>query len=240
MAGKPQRQEVSRLFSFNKFLIPATAGAALLLAACGSSSHSSNTNSPAASTAPATQPAPTQPTPAQPTSSSSSALTVGTATGSVGTYLTGASGRALYIWVADPKGKSNCMGACAKAWPPLTASSMPKVAGGVHAADLSLVTRSDGTKQVAYVGRPLYYFLGDPTKGTTRGQGNNGFGAKWWLVSPAGGPVGATAAAASSSGSSSGAYGSSSSGSYGSSSSGSSGSSSSGSSGGSSGGGWGG
>jgi predicted lipoprotein with Yx(FWY)xxD motif len=232
VAGKPQRQEVSTVFSFNKFLIPVTAGAALLLAACGSSSHSSNTNSPAASPAPATQPAATQPAPAQPTSSASSALTVGTATGSVGRYLTGASGRALYIWVADPRGTSNCMGACAKAWPPLSASSMPKVAGGVNAADLSLITRSDGTKQVAYVGRPLYYFAGDPTKGTTRGQGTNGFGAKWWLISPTGGEVGASAAAASSSGSSSGAYGSSS--------SGSSGSSSSGSSGGSSGGGWGG
>ena len=218
------------MFSFNKFLIPATAGAALLVAACGSSSHTSN--QPAASTAPATQPATTQPAPAQPTSSSSSALTLGTATGSVGTYLTGTSGRALYIWVADPKGKSNCMGACAKAWPPLTASSMPKVAGGVHAADLSLITRSDGTKQVAYQGRPLYYFVGDPTKGTTRGQGNNGFGAKWWLISPAGGPVGASSAAASSISSSGGAYGSSS--------SGSSGSSSGGSSSGGSGGGWGG
>jgi predicted lipoprotein with Yx(FWY)xxD motif len=204
------------VFSFNKFLIPAAVGASLLLAACGGSSPSTTTHTTAASTAPATTP----PAPAQPASNSSSALTIGTAKGAAGTYLTGASGRALYIWVADSKGRSSCAGACAAAWPPLKASAMPQVAGGVHAADLSLISRSDGTKQVAYMGRPLYYFAGDPGPGTTRGQGTNGFGAKWWLISPAGGPVGASLSAASSSGSSSGSSGSSSSGSSGSSSGG--------------------
>jgi predicted lipoprotein with Yx(FWY)xxD motif len=148
----------------------------------------------------------------------------------MGTYLTGASGRALYIWVADSKGKSSCAGACAQAWPPLTASSMPKVAGGAHAGDISLISRSGGTKQVAYMGRPLYYYAGDTGSGTTNGQGSNQFGAKWWLISPAGGQVTSSSSTASSNG----AYGSSSSGASGSSSSGS------GSSGGSSsGGGWG-
>jgi hypothetical protein len=97
---------------------------------------------------------------------------------------------------------------------------MPTVAGGAHAADLSLISRSDGTKQVAYKGRPLYYYAGDPGAGSTNGQGSNQFGAKWWLISPSGGQVGSSASTASSSGSASS-------------------SSSSGSSGGSSGGGWG-
>lgn len=127
---------------------------------------------------------------------------VGTANGSVGTYLTGASGRALYIWVADSSGKSACSGACAQAWPPLTDSSTPKVTGGAQAADLSLITRSDGTKQVAYKGRPLYYYAGDTGAGSTNGQGSNQFGAKWWLISPSGGTVGSSSSSASSSSSS--------------------------------------
>jgi predicted lipoprotein with Yx(FWY)xxD motif len=200
------------MLPFNKLVIPTAVGASLLLAACGGSSSSSS--STAASASPSSSP---------PASSSSASLTIGTGKGSVGTYLTGTSGRALYIFVADGTGKSNCSGACAQAWPPLTASSMPKVTGGASAADLSLISRSDGTKQVAYKGRPLYYYVGDPGAGTTNGQGSNQFGAKWWLISPSGGQVGASSATASSSGSSSS-----------SSSGGSSGSSSS-----SSGGGWG-
>jgi predicted lipoprotein with Yx(FWY)xxD motif len=124
-------------------------------------------------------------------------------------YLTGASGRALYLWVADSNGQSACMGACAKAWPPLVSSSTPTVSGGVSASDLGTTTRPDGTKQVTYKGHPLYYFIADPTAGTTRGQGNNGFGAKWWLVSPSGTAITASGANASSStvGSSSGGSG---------------------------------
>ena len=135
------------MLSFNKFLIPAAVGVSLLLAACGSSSYSS-TSSSSASTSPTVSQA----------ASTSNALTIGTVNASVGTYLTGASGRALYIWMADSSGKSSCSGACAKAWPPLTASSMPSVTGGVNAADISLISRSDGTKQVAYkgLGRPRF------------------------------------------------------------------------------------
>ena len=204
------------MLSFKKLLIPGAVGASLLLAACGGSSHSSS--SPAASTSSsASQPASSAYGPA---STSSSSLTISTARGSVGTYLTGASGRALYIWVADGKDKSSCSGGCAKAWPPLTASSMPKVRGGASAGDITLISRSDGTKQVAYKGRPLYYYAGDTGAGMTNGQGSDQYGARWWLISPSGGQVGASSSAAASS-------------------SNSPGSTSGGSSGGSSGGGWG-
>lgn len=185
------------MFSCNRFLVPTVIGASLGLAACGSSSKSS------------APPASTSPPASQPASTSSAGLTIGTAKNSLGAYLTGPSGRALYIWVADGNGKSSCSGACAKAWPPLTSSSMPQVAGGAHAADISLISRSDGTKQVAYKGHPLYYFVGDPGAGTTKGQGSNSFGAKWWLISPAGGQVSASSAS-SASASSSGGSGSSS------------------------------
>lgn len=140
-----------------------------------------------------------------PTSSSSAAssgtLVVATTKGSDGTYLTGASGRAMYLWLGDASGKSNCSGSCATNWPPVIVTSTPKSSGAAVAGDLGTITRSDGSKQLTYKGHPLYYFAGDGQAGQTNGQGSNGFGALWWLVSPAG-----TAITSKSSSSSGGGY----------------------------------
>jgi predicted lipoprotein with Yx(FWY)xxD motif len=191
----------SRITGYRGVGITALIGVALLLAACGSSSSSSTTGAAAGTS---------------PSSSSSSApgtgVKVTTAKNSLGTYLTAVSGRALYVWLADSNDKSSCNGACAAAWPPLLTQAAPTASGGAVAADLGLITRSDGTKQVTYKGHPLYYYVGDPGPGTTTGNGSNQFGAKWWLISPAGSQVGASAAKSSSaaSTSSSGSSGSSS------------------------------
>jgi predicted lipoprotein with Yx(FWY)xxD motif len=117
----------------------------------------------------------------------------------MGTYLVGASGRALYMWVADHNGKSACSGACAQNWPPLTSTSTPKVAGGAIASDVGSVARSGGAKQVTYKGHPLYYFIGDSGPGMTSGEGSDGFGAKWWLLSPSGAELTSGGSASSSS-----------------------------------------
>jgi hypothetical protein len=66
-------------------------------------------------------------------------------------------------------------------------------------------TRADGTTQVAYNGHPLYYFVGDKTADATTGQGNNGFGALWWVVTPAGAAI--TASAGTSTSAAKGGYG---------------------------------
>jgi predicted lipoprotein with Yx(FWY)xxD motif len=186
--------------------VAAVVGVALVVAACGSSS--SSTSSPAANSAPSSN-------------SSASGIAISTAKGTGGMYLTGASGHAVYLWVADTGDRSSCSGACAKYWPPVVTKAAPVASGGVQASDLGTITRSNGSKQVTYNGHPLYYFVGDKSSGTWHGQGSNGFGAKWWLVAPSGSAITASVKS-SSSGSSS---GSGSSGAY---SSGSSGSSSSG------------
>jgi predicted lipoprotein with Yx(FWY)xxD motif len=90
------------------------------------------------------------------------------------------------MWTKDSMNASACSGACASAWPPVTATGALTAAGGVNKADLSTFARSDGTKQVAYDGHPLYYFVGDSKPGEISGQGSDGFGAKWWLVNTAG------------------------------------------------------
>jgi predicted lipoprotein with Yx(FWY)xxD motif len=160
--------------------------AALLAAACGSSGASGAGSTPGAgSTA----------------TGSAAALVITTKSGSAGTYLADGSGRAVYLWVKDGQNKSECSGACASAWPPVPASGTVTASGSAVSSDLGSITRSDGSKQVTYDGHPLYYFVGDSGPGTTNGEGNDGFGAKWWLVSPTGASI--TSAGTSSSPSSS-------------------------------------
>lgn len=119
------------------------------------------------------------------TSTVSSGTVITTRSGPDGTYLAASSGRAIYLWVADRVNVSECSGACASTWPPVVAKGKLSASGGAVAKDLGTIIRSDGTKQVTYGGHPLYYFAGDSGAGTTKGQGSNTFGAKWWLISPA-------------------------------------------------------
>jgi len=146
---------------------------ALLVAACGSSSRPSTP--PSASTSSRAPAAPAK-------------VAIGTARGPHGTYLTGASGRALYLWVGDSDGASNCSGDCANAWPPVIARAST-ASGGAIAAALGSVIRSDGSEQVSYHGHPLYYSTADPGPGTTHAEGRDSFGASWWLVAPTGAAI---------------------------------------------------
>jgi predicted lipoprotein with Yx(FWY)xxD motif len=152
-----------------KLGVPVAAG--LLAAACGTAAGSTTTGSTAAGT---------------PASGSTTATVIESHAGSAGSFLTNSSGRAVYLWAADSMNKSTCSGACAGAWPPVTSMGKVTAANGAKAADLGTITRSDGTKQVTYLGHPLYYFAGDSGPGQTNGQGSDSFGAKWWLVTPAG------------------------------------------------------
>jgi predicted lipoprotein with Yx(FWY)xxD motif len=100
--------------------------------------------------------------------------------------LTDSAGRALYLFGSDTSTKSTCSGACATAWPPLTAKGAPTAGTGAKAADLATITRPGGTKQVTYAGHPLYYFAGDNAAGQTNGEASTAFGAPWYLLAPTG------------------------------------------------------
>ena len=150
----------------------AAAGLALLVAACGSSGKSS----------PATSGTPSSSTPA-------GSVVIATANGPDGTYLTGADGKALYLWLGDGNGTSRCSGQCATQWPPLITTTPATASDGVQGADLGTITRTDGGKQVTYKGHPLYYFAADSGAGVTTGQGSDSFGARWWLVAPSGAAI---------------------------------------------------
>lgn len=120
--------------------------------------------------------------------------TVATAGSKLGRILVDTRGRTLYLFAADKHGKSACNGTCAGFWPPLIASGKPVAKSGARASLLGTIRRADGRLQVTYNHHPLYTFVKDTGKGQTNGEGVNGFGAKWWAVSPAGAKIVAAAA----------------------------------------------
>lgn len=98
-----------------------------------------------------------------------------------GPFLTDPNGRTLYLFSKDTTpGESTCYDKCAENWPIFTATEPLSLPGTVD-GELSLITRTDGTTQVAYNGMPLYYFIGDANPGDTNGQA---VGDVWWLVAP--------------------------------------------------------
>jgi predicted lipoprotein with Yx(FWY)xxD motif len=105
----------------------------------------------------------------------------------LGTILVDGSGRTLYLFAKDQPNQSACAGACAAAWPVDQTSGTPKAGSGVKASLLGTITRSDGSTQVTYNKHPLYYFARDSGAGQQNGQGVDAFGAKWFVVTPAGG-----------------------------------------------------
>jgi predicted lipoprotein with Yx(FWY)xxD motif len=85
-------------------------------------------------------------------------------------------GFALYAFTADRAGRSSCTGACAKAWPPYTVRKRPT--GRL----LGATRRVDGSLQVTYAGRPLYYYTGDRTRGQILCQNVREFGGLWLVL----------------------------------------------------------
>lgn len=107
----------------------------------------------------------------------------------LGRTLVDGDGRALYLFEADHGGTSACTGSCDTVWPPLRAPGGVHALGGVSAALLGTIQRSDGSTQVSYNGHPLYYYAGDANAGDTTGQGLNQFGASWYVLDPAGAKI---------------------------------------------------
>ena len=118
--------------------------------------------------------------------------TVNLADSSLGKIVVDGVGRTLYLFTADANGKSACSGACADNWPPLVSDAAPAAGPGLDASAFGTITRDDGSKQMTFHGKPLYYFAGDKAAGDTNGQGVNG---KWFVVGGDGNAMGATGGA---------------------------------------------
>ncbi|WP_405581361.1 hypothetical protein [Streptomyces sp. NBC_01190] len=82
---------------------------------------------------------------------------------------------------------SNCNGDCAKTWPPVLVHQGTRIfVNGVPTAQVGIVKRADGSRQVTIGGWPVYRFSKDTAPGQTNGEG---VGGTWFAVSPKGGKV---------------------------------------------------
>lgn len=80
--------------------------------------------------------------------------------------------------------KTACTAKCLKVWPPveLPHGVMGATAGsGVDAAKLGAKAQADGTSQVTYGGKPLYWFVKDTAAGQVKGNITDKWG-KWLAV----------------------------------------------------------
>jgi predicted lipoprotein with Yx(FWY)xxD motif len=162
------------------------AGIALAATACSSGASPGSTAAPAASSA-----EPGSPAAAATGSPGMAAMTIDlrSVSGIPGQFLADGDGRTLYVFEADKSSTSTCTGACAAAWPPVTASAVPMAGGGVSQSLLGTTKRTDGTDQVTYHGHPLYYFAADTGSGMAKGQGSTAFGAGWYVLNAKGSKI---------------------------------------------------
>jgi predicted lipoprotein with Yx(FWY)xxD motif len=105
-----------------------------------------------------------------------------------GEMLYDANEQAIYVFERDTTAKSTCYDECAAAWPPVLASGEPVAGKGVDASLLGTTERRDGSAQVTYGGRPLYYYAHEEP-GEVRCHNVDLNGGFWWVVGREGEPL---------------------------------------------------
>ncbi|HEY7454126.1 MAG TPA: hypothetical protein VH683_06140 [Thermoleophilaceae bacterium] len=102
-----------------------------------------------------------------------------------GTMLFDSKKQAIYIFENDRAGRSNCYDDCAEAWPPVLTRGKPEAGRGADASLLGTAKRRDGSLQVTYAGKPLYFYAHEGP-GEVRCHNVNLNGGFWWVVGPEG------------------------------------------------------
>jgi predicted lipoprotein with Yx(FWY)xxD motif len=178
----------------NRLLALAAACAALAVGACGGDDESE----PGAGDGPPTNQAETggndrdgddarPPKPADP-KPEPKGIEITTANSQFGEILFDADDRAIYLFDKETTDESECYGECAVAWPPVLTKGEPQASGAVAGKLLGTTKRDDGSLQVTYDGRPLYYYVDEP-RGQVLCHNVDEFGGLWLVIQPSGAPV---------------------------------------------------
>lgn len=101
----------------------------------------------------------------------------------LGHHLVDAEGRALYVFLNDENGVSNCTDACLESWPAVLTEGRAITSPGLVPGFVGSLERDNGTTQVTFRGHPLYYFTGDTEPGDLLGQAR---AELWYVLSPTG------------------------------------------------------
>jgi predicted lipoprotein with Yx(FWY)xxD motif len=116
-------------------------------------------------------------------------LTVASKPG-VGVYVTDASGRAVYALDDGTGATVACTGDCATTFTAVAGNGSKASSDTALKADLiGVTTMPDGTVQVTYAGKPLYYANQDQSASSTNAQGMKTGKATSYLVSPKGSEI---------------------------------------------------
>lgn len=91
-----------------------------------------------------------------------------------GKILAASNGLTVYTYKLDKANTPTCVDMCSATWPPVTVASGNPTAPAGFSGALTLVSRPDGSKQVALNGMPLYLFSGDKSEGDANGNGVDG------------------------------------------------------------------
>ena len=160
-------------------LVAALFATAAIVAACSNSGGgASSAPSVAAPSASASE------APASASAPAAAGAEIKLADSSLGQIIVDAEGKTLYMFTPDETGTPTCYDQCATAWPPLTGEAT--AGAGLDASKITVVDRTDGSKQVKYGNWPLYYFANDAAAGDVNGQGLND---KWYVVGADGKPI---------------------------------------------------
>jgi predicted lipoprotein with Yx(FWY)xxD motif len=159
--------------------------ALLVLAGCGGDDDSGESKDPSRQEGAATKKkdAPATKRSEEATPGKGTTITLGDS--EFGQVLFDSKKQAIYIFQNDSKGKTVCYGECAEAWPPVFTKGKPQAGDGVKASLLGTVKRRDGKLQVAYAGKPLYFYSHEGP-GEVRCHNVDLNGGLWWVVGPDG------------------------------------------------------
>jgi predicted lipoprotein with Yx(FWY)xxD motif len=101
----------------------------------------------------------------------------------------------VYTYSKDQKRHSNCRDTCALDWPPVLTSAPASATAGLPKGSVGSIERSNGTRQLTYQGKPLYFYaqelfrldakgnpLNPPTSGNGAGLAGPGHAGHFALV----------------------------------------------------------
>jgi len=165
---------------------------ALIAAGCGSDEGDSSTGAatttaedPAAGPAVAEDSAGAQVADGEQSEPKPKGTAITTAESPFGEVLFDGDQRAIYLFDKEQGSENECYEDCAVEWPPVLTKGTPAARGDVSQGKLGTTKRDDGSTQVTYNGRPLYYYQDDPS-GVVGCHNVPGFGGLWLAVNASG------------------------------------------------------
>ena len=117
-----------------------------------------------------------------------SGVTVTVEKSQYGPVLVDQSGQAIYVFDLETTSTPACYSDCARAWPPVLTIGPPVAARTVQPNLLGTTTRADGKHQVAYRGRPLYFYAREG-KHQVLCHNVSEFGGRWLAITATGAPA---------------------------------------------------